>query len=103
MLKLKQKRLMVKGKALKGSDLPNQEIIIIGHVTNPEPNANCASGPALMIELSKSFFSIIKKNNLLLVYGFIIQLVESIFKYPFDMYGDLIYILPLCTRTECEQ
>ena len=50
---------------LKGSDLPNQEIIIIGHVTNPEPNANCASGPALMIELSKSFFSIIKKNKLL--------------------------------------
>ena len=65
-VEIKAKTFDGEGKSLittiQGSEFPKKEIIIIGHVTNPKPNANCASGPALMIELSKTFFNLIEKN-----------------------------------------
>lgn len=50
--------------AIKGSELPDEEAIVIGHVTNPRPNANCASGPALMIELARTYSSLISEGKI---------------------------------------
>ena len=47
-----------------GKTEPENEILLVSHLTNPQPNANCASGPALMVELAKVFYDLIQKNKI---------------------------------------
>lgn len=44
---------------IKGAENPKEEVIVIGHLTSTKPGANCASGPALMIEVARTLSTLI--------------------------------------------
>ena len=49
---------------IRGSEKPNEEVIIVGHTSATKPGGNCASGPALMIEMVHTLKKLIDEGKL---------------------------------------
>lgn len=49
---------------IKGSERPEEEVIVIAHLSATKPAANCASGPAVMIESSRVLMKLIRDGKL---------------------------------------
>jgi hypothetical protein len=49
---------------IRGSEKPEEEVIVIGHTSATKPAANCASGPALMIEMARTLMKLIRTGRI---------------------------------------
>jgi len=49
---------------IKGSEKPDEEVFIVGHLSATKPGGNCATGPALMIEAARTLSQLIVKGDL---------------------------------------
>jgi hypothetical protein len=50
--------------SIKGSEIPDEEVIIISHISATKPGGNCASGPAVMNEVARSLMRLIRDEKL---------------------------------------
>lgn len=49
---------------IRGSEEPSEDVIIVGHTSATKPGGNCASGPALMIEMASILTKLIDEGKL---------------------------------------
>lgn len=50
--------------SIKGSEIPDEEVIIISHISATKPGGNCASGPAVTNEVARSLMKLINDKKL---------------------------------------
>lgn len=50
--------------AIRGSEKPHEEVVLIGHTSATKPGGNCASGPALMNEIACTLQRLINEGRL---------------------------------------
>jgi hypothetical protein len=50
--------------SIKGDEIPNEEVIIISHISATKPGGNCASGPAVMNEAARTLMQLIHNEKI---------------------------------------
>jgi len=49
---------------IEGSEKPDEEVFVVGHLSATKPGGNCASGPALMLEAARSMAKLISEGKI---------------------------------------
>jgi hypothetical protein len=50
--------------SINGSEIPNEEVIVVGHISATKPGGNCASGPSVMNEVARTLMKLINNKKL---------------------------------------